>query len=149
MVNKGDKLSLVIGHRGDYHACTVLTDFAVTEQGGEGRTWDLSKDVARDPLAGNPHTDRYGNANLEIRSGMPLFLTKHLPNRRSSCRRALRNAREFEQELAAKHEQTVREKLRSHSEMTWLEAVNATTDVSGNTEPPGRVQAKNADRGAG
>jgi Protein of unknown function (DUF1592)/Protein of unknown function (DUF1588)/Protein of unknown function (DUF1587)/Protein of unknown function (DUF1585)/Protein of unknown function (DUF1595)/Planctomycete cytochrome C len=64
-VHPGDLVSLVIGPRDGNHSCD-LTDLELNlaETGEKGRTWNLTRDVAGDVLAGNPHADQYKNADV-------------------------------------------------------------------------------------
>ncbi len=59
-VAPGDLVSLVIGPRDGNHACD-LTDLELILKHDDGRDWSLTRDVAGDVLAGNPHADRFGN----------------------------------------------------------------------------------------
>ncbi|HTH46070.1 MAG TPA: DUF1592 domain-containing protein [Candidatus Limnocylindria bacterium] len=64
-VRPGDLISVVIGPRDANHSCdTTAVDLVLTTIGGDGREWDLSQDVSPDVLAGNPHADRFGTANI-------------------------------------------------------------------------------------
>ncbi len=63
-VRPGDVVSLLIGPRDGNHACD-LTDIELTlTSADESKKWNLSGDVASDVLAGNPHADRLGNADV-------------------------------------------------------------------------------------
>jgi hypothetical protein len=64
-VQPGDLLSLVIGPRNADHSCD-LTDLELTlkSQSPDPKEWTLTRDVADDILAGNPHADRYGTAGV-------------------------------------------------------------------------------------
>ena len=61
-VQPADLISVAIGPRDGNHACD-LTVVDLTVAGG-GREWDLARDVSPDILAGNPHADRLGNADV-------------------------------------------------------------------------------------
>lgn len=64
-VQPGDVISLVIGPRDGNHSCDLTAvDLKLTSAGEQSREWDLAKDVSSDVLAGNPHADRFGNANV-------------------------------------------------------------------------------------
>ena len=64
-VRPGDLISVVIGPRDGNHSCdTTAVDLTLTTLGGDGREWDLSQDISPDVLAGNPHADRFGTANV-------------------------------------------------------------------------------------
>jgi hypothetical protein len=64
-VQKGDLVSLVVDPRDGNHACD-LTDLELVlkQVGGDGREWSLTRDVSADVLAGNPHADAFGNADV-------------------------------------------------------------------------------------
>jgi len=64
-VEPGDLVSLVIGPRDANHSCD-LTDLELVLKNTEpaGQEWSLSRDVADDVLAGNPHADRLGNPGV-------------------------------------------------------------------------------------
>ncbi len=58
----GDLVSVVIAPREGNHSCDLTAvDLTLTDG---AREWDLAKDVSPNILAGNPHTDRLGNANV-------------------------------------------------------------------------------------
>ncbi len=63
-VEKGDEIVLAVDAKNSDHVCdmTEIT-FAVTETAKDGRVWDLAADVADTIQAGNPHADRYKNAD--------------------------------------------------------------------------------------
>jgi len=64
-VEAGDVISLVVGSRGgDNGFDTTVVELTVTEIGGKGRTWDLTRDVAASVQAANPHADSLGNAGV-------------------------------------------------------------------------------------
>jgi hypothetical protein len=59
-VQAGDVLSLVIGPRDGNHSCDLTAiDLELKDA---TRTWNLSRDVSPNLLAGNPHADSLGNA---------------------------------------------------------------------------------------
>jgi hypothetical protein len=61
-VQQGDLISLLIGPRDGNHACDLTAlDWKLIAAGDDGRAWDLCGDVAGNVLAGNPHSDRFGN----------------------------------------------------------------------------------------
>ena len=62
-VQVGDLLSIVIGPRAGNHSCD-LTAVDLDIKAGEGKQWNLARDVSPDILAGNPHADRLGNAGV-------------------------------------------------------------------------------------
>jgi len=64
-VRAGDLLSLLIGPRDGNHSCDLTeVEFTLTESGGAGREWSLSRDVSSDLLAGNPHADSFGQPDI-------------------------------------------------------------------------------------
>jgi hypothetical protein len=64
-VHPGDLVSLLIGPRDGNHSCDLTAvDLKLTSIGEAGREWDLTKDVSPDVLAGNPHSDRFGNEGV-------------------------------------------------------------------------------------
>lgn len=65
VVRPGDVVLLSIGPGGRDHSCDLTAvDLTVRESGGEGRTWNLAHDVVPDILAGNPHADSLGHADV-------------------------------------------------------------------------------------
>jgi hypothetical protein len=64
-VKKGDLINLVIDPRDAEHSCD-MTEVAltITEVSKPGRVWDLARDVADTVLEGNPHSDKYGHADV-------------------------------------------------------------------------------------
>ena len=64
-VRRGELVSLLLGPRDGNHSCD-LTDInlVITETTGDQRVWNLAQDVSGDILAGNPHSDRFGNAGV-------------------------------------------------------------------------------------
>jgi hypothetical protein len=64
-VHAGDLVSLLIGSRDGNHSCDLTAiDLKLTSTGENARTWNLADDVSRDVLAGNPHADQYGYADV-------------------------------------------------------------------------------------
>nr|MDQ3332096.1 DUF1592 domain-containing protein [Planctomycetota bacterium] len=61
-VRKGDLVSLVIDARDGNHSCD-LTDIELRIASDQS-SWSLNDDVSADILAGNPHDDRLGNADV-------------------------------------------------------------------------------------
>lgn len=59
---KGDVFALVIGPRDGNHSCD-LTAIDLTIK-GDASEWNLARDVAPNILAGNPHADAFGNADV-------------------------------------------------------------------------------------
>src|SRR5207249_2334481 len=58
----GDVMSVAIGPRDGNHSCD-LTSVDLNRSDGI-RTWNLAKDVSPNILAGNPHADGLGNADV-------------------------------------------------------------------------------------
>ncbi|MBI1177711.1 DUF1592 domain-containing protein [bacterium] len=64
-IRAGDLISVLIGPRDGNHSCDLTAvDLTLMQLDGDGREWDLAKDVSPDVLAGNPHADRFGNAGI-------------------------------------------------------------------------------------
>lgn len=64
-VEPGDVLSLAIGPRDGNHSCDLTAvDLTIADEANAERKWDLAGDVSSDVLAGNPHADRLGNADV-------------------------------------------------------------------------------------
>jgi mono/diheme cytochrome c family protein len=61
-VQPGDLVSIVIGPRDGSHVCD-LTALDITLNDGT-REWNLAREISPDILAGNPHADAQGNANV-------------------------------------------------------------------------------------
>jgi hypothetical protein len=62
----GDFISVIIGPRDGNHSCDLTAvDLTITAPGPSGeQRWDLAADVSPDILAGNPHADRQGHAEV-------------------------------------------------------------------------------------
>lgn len=61
-VQTGDVVALLIGPRDANHSCDLTLVDLTLDDGG--RQWNLSRDVSSDILAGNPHADGHGNADV-------------------------------------------------------------------------------------
>jgi Protein of unknown function (DUF1592)/Protein of unknown function (DUF1588)/Protein of unknown function (DUF1587)/Protein of unknown function (DUF1585)/Protein of unknown function (DUF1595) len=61
-VQPGDLISLIVAPRDGNHSCD-LTSIDLTLKEAD-KTWNLAQDLSLDVLAGNPHADQYGNANV-------------------------------------------------------------------------------------
>ena len=63
-VEKGDLILIAVDAKNGDHSCD-LTDISlnITQTDAPGQRWDLAGDVADRVLAGNPHADKYGNAD--------------------------------------------------------------------------------------
>ena len=65
VVKPGDVVLLSIGPGGRDHSCDLTAvDLTIRESGGEARTWNLTRDVVDDILAGNPHADALGHPGV-------------------------------------------------------------------------------------
>lgn len=62
LVNPGDLLSLVVAPRDGNHSCD-LTSVDMHIVAGTN-SWDLAKELSPDILAGNPHSDSFGNPDV-------------------------------------------------------------------------------------
>ncbi|MBM4039658.1 MAG: hypothetical protein FJ290_14210, partial [Planctomycetes bacterium] len=126
-VERGDLLSIVIGNRGEYTCDTTSVELTIAEAGGQGRVWDLAKDVVDNIQAGNPHADSLGNAavwHFYAPGRQPgqggLWRPPKLPFDSKAT-----TAREFMAELAAHKLKTIRERVREHPEQTWEGAMRS------------------------
>jgi hypothetical protein len=63
-VAAGEMIQLAILPKAEYSCDTTTLELEITEVGGAGRTWNLTKDVLPDLHAGNPHADGYGNPGI-------------------------------------------------------------------------------------
>ena len=64
-IHAGDALVLLVGPRDGNHSCDLTkVDLAISDMADPQRIWDLGSDVSPDIMAGNPHADRQGNANV-------------------------------------------------------------------------------------
>ena len=64
-LEKGDLLVLAVDPRDGNHSCDMTEVWlTVKEEAKPNRIWDLAKDVSADIDAGNPHTDKLGNAGV-------------------------------------------------------------------------------------
>ena len=127
-VDRGDVVSLVVGAKGGNHACdTTIVEFEIAEVGGQGRTWNLAKDVAESIHAGNPHADALGNAGVWhfywVAAAQPAVSAASEPP--FSLESQAKTAKEFLKELAAKNLSTIRQRVRKYPEQTWEGAVGA------------------------
>jgi hypothetical protein len=78
-VKAGQAVLLTILPRANDGADSTIVEFELEEPGGEGRRWNVARDVVPDLLAGNPHDDGYQHASvwcfLDLRDG-PSFLVE-------------------------------------------------------------------------
>ena len=63
-VKAGEMLLLSVTPLKNHGADTTLIEFELTEVGGQNRRWSAREDLLHDLLAGNPHADAHGNANV-------------------------------------------------------------------------------------
>lgn len=64
-IAKDDVLSLIVNARDNNHACdTSHVSLTIAEVDGEGRTWDMSRDVVDRILESNPLPDSFGNERI-------------------------------------------------------------------------------------
>lgn len=132
-IKKGDVLSLIVGCRGGHPSDSTAINLVVTEVGGQGRTWDLAKDVVDHLPSGNPLADSLGNAGVWS-FFQPTPELVDLPPPPFKLKSQAGSAREFVTELAAKNLTTIRQRTRQHSEQTWDGAISAM--FPGKTMPP-------------
>jgi hypothetical protein len=82
-VKAGQAVQLTILPRANDGADSTVVEFELTEVGGEGRRWNVARDVVPNLLAGNPHADSYNHAAvwcfLDLRDG-PSFLVEAARN---------------------------------------------------------------------
>ena len=63
-VNAGEMILLSVTPLKNHGADTTLVEFELTEVGGRKRRWSATDDLVPDLLAGNPHADGHGHANV-------------------------------------------------------------------------------------
>lgn len=129
-VEPGDRVSLVIGPKGNHSCDTTIIKLVITEVGGLGRVWNLTEDVARTPHAGNPHADGQGNASVWHFYAESMLAPSEPP---FSLASQATSAAEFIRELKARKLSTIRQRIRAHDEQTWEGAVIA---MRGSNLPP-------------
>lgn len=134
VVEPADMISLVVGPKGAHQCDTMLIDFAITEVGGQARTWTLKRDVLETLHEGNPHADGQGRPDVWYfyceKPAPPPLIPSEPPLALAS---KASNAREFTQELEHRKLETVRQRIRAHPEQTWEGAVTA---MRGTNLPP-------------
>ena len=125
-VRPGDVISLVVGARGSYVCDSTSVELTIAEVGGQGRTWDLAKDVVADIQAGNPHADSFANAAV-----WHFHAPRRAPGRQDfpvppvTFESKATTAREYVEELAARKLSTIRQRVRLLPEQTWEAAMQA------------------------
>ena len=85
-VRPGDVVALVINPRDGNHACD-LTALELTLADGP-RDWNLARDISPNILAGNPHPDGHGHADIWHFFSEPAGGAPDLSSRRGRCWRA-------------------------------------------------------------
>jgi len=60
-VKTGDRVELLVLPKGEYSCDTTVVSLTLTADDGAG-SWDLTGDLLKEPLQGNPHTDGTGRA---------------------------------------------------------------------------------------
>ena len=64
-VQPGDLVSILVGPREGNHSCDLTTvDLRLTPTDATSQSWSLADDIAGSVLAGNPHPDFAGRANI-------------------------------------------------------------------------------------
>ena len=122
----GDRFTLVVSNRGDYRCCTTGVQFRVLAKEGEP-LWDLANDVAGDLLAANPHPDHAGTPDVwTFGSEMALAAPDAVDRPPIQLASAAKSGTEFLAEWRYRNLETIRQQTRSHPEMTWDAAVQAT-----------------------
>jgi hypothetical protein len=134
-VESGDMVSLVVGAKDGNHFCdTTIVELSITEAEAPGRTWGLTREVVDSIQAGNPHADAAGHPDVWHFYSQPASAPPPQPSQPPfDLASKAKTAREFMQELGAKHQSTIRERTRGHAEQTWLGAVTA---MRGTNLPP-------------
>ena len=150
IVESGDMISLVVGPKGAHQCDTTLIELVITEVGGRERVWNLTQEVISTLLAGNPHVDGQGHADVWLfyteQSRVPQQVIPSQPPFKLASQAA--SAREFITVLQARKLSTVRQQTRAHEEQTWEGAVTAMRGVNlpphptppNGFEPPMQVQ---------
>jgi hypothetical protein len=64
-LHAGDVIALLIDPRDANHSCDLTAvDLTIKSSGDKAQTWNLAADVSPNVLAGNPHADSFGNADV-------------------------------------------------------------------------------------
>lgn len=133
-VEPGDLLSIIVGPKGDHRCDTTIVDWTTSEVGGQGRTWNLAKDVGDTVHEGNPHRDGYGNPDVwRFGSVMPATGESMPSDPPIALGSQATSAAAYLKELEARGLKTIRERTRAHEEQTWEGAVTA---MRGENLPP-------------
>jgi hypothetical protein len=139
-VESGDMVSLVVGAKEGNHFCdTTIVELSITEAGAGGRTWDLTREVVDSIQAGNPHPDAAGHSDVWHFYSQPAAAPPPQPSQPPfDLASNAKTAREYVQELAAKHLATIRQRTHAHAEQSWLGAVTAMrgTNLPSLPQPP-------------
>ena len=125
-VAPGDMVSLAVGPKGNYYCDSTLIEFVISEVGGSGRIWDLTRDVV-DSIHANPHRDSLGNADVwHFYTENSRAMLKTIPTQPPiELGSKAGSAREFIHELQGQKLLTIREQISVHPEQTWESAVGA------------------------
>ena len=133
-VEPGDMISLVVGPKGSHVCDTTVIELVITEVGGRGRTWDLTRDVIGTLHAGNPHGDGQGNADVWYFYSVNSTASPSIPSQPPiALASQATSAKAFITELKARKLTTIRERTRDREEQTWEGAVTA---MCGGNLPP-------------
>jgi hypothetical protein len=62
-VEAGDTLEFVVLPKGDYTCDTTVIELTISTA-ERGQSWNLSRDLTKDPLSANPHADSLGHADV-------------------------------------------------------------------------------------
>jgi hypothetical protein len=63
-IKTGEFLQLAVFPKGGYECDSTMVEWEIAEHSGQKRVWNLNNDVVPDLLAGNPHADSFGNADV-------------------------------------------------------------------------------------
>ena len=132
----GDSLTLAVEHLGNFMCNSVAVNLQISELDGGKRVWDLRDDVLESIQKSNPHADRWGNEHVwefcsqnEIR-----YVCQESPSQPPlELSSGAKTAREFVAELKSRNLATTRQRVRSHEEQNW---VNAVSILHGTDLPP-------------
>ena len=129
VVRKDDRILLIVGRRGGHQCDSTAIEVEITQPGDKGLAWNLGRDVRDNVLAGNPLPDSYGHVDVWALVTLPAVapasapIVPHEPPFDMASQAT--SASEFVKELQQRNLSTIRQRLRTHSERTWQEAVTA------------------------
>ena len=130
----GDMISLVVSRKGTHNGDTTIIELVIIEVGGQGRVWNLTKDVLGTLHAGNPHADGQGDAGVWHFYSEPSATPSPSPSQPPIVPASqAASAQEFIKELHARKLSTIRQQIRAREEQTWEGAV---TGMRGTNLPP-------------